>query len=123
MHIKTLSRLVARRLRLDEASCHFLLLLSVSFVEDSHWFVRFRGDGLCVALRATQLLRLKIQLRLGPIAWIGQQVAQLAPSLSKTVVLISPLFEFLHVTIEEIVLCMPLKLSDKLVLEGKCPVK
>ena len=41
VHIKTLPRLVARRLRLDEASCHFLLLLSVALVEDSHWFVGF----------------------------------------------------------------------------------
>ena len=38
-------------------------------------------------------------------------------------VLISSLFEFLYVAIEEIVLGMPLKLSNKLVLEGKCSVK
>ena len=55
MNIKTLSSLMPWRLRLYETSCHFLLLLSMPFIQDSDRFVRLGSNGLS-GLRVAQVV-------------------------------------------------------------------
>ena len=55
MNIKTLPSLMPWRLRLYETSCHFLLLLSMPFIQGSYRFVRLGSNGLS-SLRVAQVV-------------------------------------------------------------------